>query len=122
MNWLLDTDVICQPAKKNGDVKVIAWLEAEQDRCYTSAVVIAQLAYWVRTKEGRQRHALQAWLTRLIEALHGLAAVRRGVVEALRVVAHAELHRRVQLEGRGAVDRHERVARDELVRRRDRRC
>ena len=71
MNWLLDTDVICQPAKKHGDAKVIAWLEAEQERCYTSAVVIAQLAYWVRTKESRQRQALQAWLTRLVEALHG---------------------------------------------------
>jgi predicted nucleic acid-binding protein len=55
MSWLLDTDVICQPAKRNGDAKVIAWLDAEQDRCCTSAVVIAQLAYWVRTKEGRQR-------------------------------------------------------------------
>ena len=71
MSWLLDTDVICQPAKRNGDAKVITWLDAEQDRCYTSAVVIAQLAYWVRTKEGRQRQALQAWLTRLIEAWHG---------------------------------------------------
>jgi predicted nucleic acid-binding protein len=69
--WLLDTDVICQPATKKGDPKVIAWLEAEQDRCYTSAVVIAQLAYWVRTKEGRQRQTLQAWLTRLVDALHG---------------------------------------------------
>ena len=37
----------------------------------TSAVVIAQLAYWVRTKEGRQRQTLQAWLTRLVDALHG---------------------------------------------------
>ena len=71
VSWLLDTDVICQPAKRHGDAKVIAWLEAEQDRCYTSAVVIAQLAYWVRTKEGRQRQALQAWLTRLVDALHG---------------------------------------------------
>jgi hypothetical protein len=71
VNWLLDTDVICQPAKKNGDSKVVAWLEAEQDRCYTSAVVIAQLAYWVQTKDGWQRPQLQAWLTRLVEALHG---------------------------------------------------
>lgn len=71
MSWLLDTDVICQPAKKKGDPKVIAWLEAEQDRCYTSAVVIAQLAYWVRTKDGRVRQDLQAWLSRLVEALHG---------------------------------------------------
>ena len=71
MNWLLDTDVICQPGKRRGDARVVAWLEEEKDRCYTSAVVIAQLAYWVRTKEGRQRQALQTWLTRLVDAMHG---------------------------------------------------
>ena len=71
MNWLLDADVLSQPAKKNGDPRVVAWLEAEQDRCYTSSIVIAQLAYWVRTKQGRQREALQAWLTRLTDAMHG---------------------------------------------------
>lgn len=71
MSWLLDTDVISQPAKRRGDPKVVAWLEREKDRCYTSAVVIAQLAYWVRTKEGRQRQTLQAWLTRLVDAMHG---------------------------------------------------
>jgi predicted nucleic acid-binding protein len=53
------------------ETRVISWLEEEQDRCYTSAVVIAQLAYWVRTKDGRQREALQAWLTRLVGALQG---------------------------------------------------
>lgn len=71
MSWLLDTDVICQPAKRRGDPRVVAWLEQEKDLCYTSAVVIAQLAYWVRLKEGRQRQALQAWLTRLVESMHG---------------------------------------------------
>jgi predicted nucleic acid-binding protein len=60
-----------QPAKRRGDARVVAWLEREKDQCYTSAVVIAQLAYWVRSKEGRQRQALQAWLTRLIDAMHG---------------------------------------------------
>lgn len=71
MSWLLDTDVICQPAKHRGDPRVVAWLEQEKDNCYTSAVVIGQLAYWVRSKEGRQRDALQAWLTRLIDAMQG---------------------------------------------------
>jgi predicted nucleic acid-binding protein len=71
VSWLLDADVLSQPAKTHGDVKVIDWLRQEQDRCYTSAVVIAQLAYWVRTKRGRQREALQEWLSRLIDALHG---------------------------------------------------
>jgi len=71
MSWLLDTDVICQPAKRNGDARVVAWLEQERDRCYTSAIVIAQLAYWVRTKDGPRRQALQSWLTRLVDALQG---------------------------------------------------
>ncbi len=71
MSWLLDADVLSQPAKKLGDARVIAWLGDVQDECYTSSVVIAQLALWVRTKEGRQRTTLQSWLTRLTDALHG---------------------------------------------------
>jgi toxin FitB len=71
VSWLLDADVLSQPAKTHGDAKVVAWLRAEQDRCYTSAIVVAQLAYWVRTKKGRQREALQEWLSRLMDALHG---------------------------------------------------
>lgn len=71
MSWLLDADVLSQPAKKRGDPRVIAWLGEVQDECYTSSIVIAQLAFWVRTKEGRQRTALQSWLTRLTDAMHG---------------------------------------------------
>lgn len=71
MNWLLDTDVLSQPAKKHGDPGVIAWLREEKENCHTSSVVIAQLAYWVRSKEGRQRTELQTWLTRLIAAMQG---------------------------------------------------
>ena len=50
MSWLIDTDVLSQPAKRRGDPRVIAWLEQEKDRCYTSAVVIAQLAHWVSSR------------------------------------------------------------------------
>lgn len=71
MSWLLDTDVLSQPAKRNGDPHVIAWLQQEKDHCYTSAVVIAQMAFWVRSKQGRQRTELQQWLTRLIDAMQG---------------------------------------------------
>ena len=71
MNWLLDTDVICQPAKRHGDTRVVQWMQQERDQCFTSAIVIAQLAYWVRSKEGRSRQDLQDWLRRLIDALGG---------------------------------------------------
>jgi predicted nucleic acid-binding protein len=69
VNWLLDSNVLSQPAKRTGDPRVIAWLEDHQDQCYTSS--IAQLALWVRSKRGKQLAALQAWLTDLIEAMHG---------------------------------------------------
>ncbi len=71
MSWLLDADVLCQPIKTRGDVAVVQWLEQEQDDCFTSTIVIAQVAYWVRTKEGRTRARLQQWLTRSIDALEG---------------------------------------------------
>jgi len=71
MSWLLDTDVLSQLAKTQGDAEVVAWLEAEEDNCCTSSIVIAQLAYWVRTKQGRQRAALLTWLTRLLETMEG---------------------------------------------------
>ena len=71
MSWLLDADVLCQPVKTHGSRAVIAWLEQEQNDCYTSTIVIAQVAYWVRTKEGRSRERLQQWLTQSIAALEG---------------------------------------------------
>lgn len=71
MSWLLDADVLSQPAKRRGDARVIAWLEREEAGCHTSTIVIAQLAYWVRTKEGWQRERLQRWLRQLLDAMEG---------------------------------------------------
>lgn len=71
MSWLLDVDVLSQPAKRRGDARVISWLEREEARTYTSAIVIAQLAYWVRLKEGRARERLQMWLRALVDSLEG---------------------------------------------------
>ncbi len=71
MNWLLDADVLSQPVKTHGNRAVIEWLEREQNQCYTSSIVIAQIAYWVRTKEGRTRARLQHWFRRSIDELEG---------------------------------------------------
>jgi predicted nucleic acid-binding protein len=95
MSWLLDTDVLSQPAKKHGDPRVLAWLEREQKRCYTSSVVIGQLAYWVRSKQGRQRTALQSWLTRLTESMHG------RILGFNVTVAHVWADQEIQLEKAG---------------------
>jgi toxin FitB len=66
MNWLLDTNIISESAKKNADERVIAWLRRERANSYTSSIVISQLAHWVRTKRGTEQKRLQEWLTRLL--------------------------------------------------------
>ena len=71
MSWLVDADVLCQPVKSHGDRAVIEWLEREQAECYTSAIVIAQVAYWIRTKEGQARTRLQQWLRRSVDVMEG---------------------------------------------------
>lgn len=71
MSWLLDADVLSQPMKRQGNPRVLAWLAAEFDRCYTSSIVIGQLAYWVRAKKGAQRLQLQHWLTDLLDTMEG---------------------------------------------------
>jgi predicted nucleic acid-binding protein len=71
VSWLLDADVLSQAAKRNGDRRVVEWMEREESRCHTSTIVVAQLAYWVRTREGRSREALQGWLRLLLDAMQG---------------------------------------------------
>ena len=71
MSWLIDADVLSQAPKHAGDPRVILWLRQERDRCYTSSIVIAQLAYWVHTKEGVKREVLQRWLRQLVDAMEG---------------------------------------------------
>ena len=71
MSWLLDTDVMCQPVKDHGNPAVIAWLDANFEDCYTSTIVIGQVDYWIKTKEGRNRQRLQTWLARSVEVLEG---------------------------------------------------
>ena len=66
MNWLLDTNVISETARRNPNARVLTWLRQESANCYTSSIVISQLAHWVRTKSGAERKKLQEWLTRLL--------------------------------------------------------
>lgn len=79
MSWLLDANVLSQPAKRRADRRVVAWLEREEARCHTSSIVVAQLAYWVRRKEGKQREVLLEWLRQLLDAMDDRDFHRPGV-------------------------------------------
>jgi toxin FitB len=71
VSWLIDTDVFSQLAKRQKDPQLVAWLAKERTVCYTSTVVIAQLAYWVKSKRGVQKAQLGEWLTRLVRTMEG---------------------------------------------------
>jgi len=47
------------------------WLEKHQHSATPVQSSSLNLAFWVRTKRGKQRAALQKWLTELVEAMHG---------------------------------------------------
>ena len=71
MSWLLDADVLSQPVKSHGNQAVTEWLDREAENCFTSSIVIAQIAFWVRTKEGVARERLQRWLSLSLRAMEG---------------------------------------------------
>ena len=76
MSWLRESDVLSQPAKKAGNTDVISWLEKHQNQCYTSSIVIAQLAFWVRSKNGKQ-HQLRIAVTPMPVEDSYIAAIAR---------------------------------------------
>jgi toxin FitB len=71
VSWLLDTDVLSQPAKRQRNSAVVAWLVREESRIYASAVTLGEIAYWVRSKQGGERERLQRWLRTLIASMEG---------------------------------------------------
>jgi predicted nucleic acid-binding protein len=95
VSWLLDADVLSQPVKTRGNPRVIAWLKREQEHAFTSSIVIAQVAFWVRTKEGKAREKLQAWLTAALRAMEG------RVLSFNMAVAHVWAEQKAALEREG---------------------
>jgi toxin FitB len=64
VNYLLDTNVICEPARQKPDPGVLAWLaEADEDRIHLSAVTLAEVQRGVsRLPRGARREQIQRWL------------------------------------------------------------
>ena len=64
MNYLLDTNVICEPTRQKPDPRVLAWLDAtDEDRLHLSVVTLAEVQRGVsRLPSGSRRDRIQRWL------------------------------------------------------------
>ncbi len=64
IRYLLDTDILSEPAKRQPDSFVLGRLQREAWRCVTSAVVWMEMSYGVlRMPAGTRRDRLRAYVT-----------------------------------------------------------
>jgi predicted nucleic acid-binding protein len=47
MNYLVDTNVLCEPRQKRPEAKVVTWLEANESNLYTSVLVTGEIRYGI---------------------------------------------------------------------------
>jgi len=60
MRYLLDSNVVSEPAKAKPDPSVIAWLDAHERECAVSTITLAELRYGIeRMPEGKRRRQLE---------------------------------------------------------------
>ncbi len=72
MNYLVDTNVLSEPARKSPAPAVVEWLRTNETGLYVSAVSIGELRRGIeRLPRGRRRDELQDWLTALCSCMQG---------------------------------------------------
>ena len=64
MNYLLDTNVLCEPAKPKPNERVLEWLAvADEDRIFLSTITLAEIQRGVsRLPQGARRERTRSWL------------------------------------------------------------
>jgi len=66
VNYLLDTNVLCEPTRPAPDPGVLAWLaEVDEDRLHLSAVTLAEVQRGIsRLPRGMRSERIGRWLAR----------------------------------------------------------
>jgi toxin FitB len=97
---LLDTNVISEPLKPNGEPKVVAWIDAQVlETLYLSAITLAELRYGIAAlPEGKRKAVLRASLE---ERVLPMFDARILPFDAESTHAYAELCVRARAAGKG---------------------
>lgn len=73
MNYLADTNVLCEPRQKRPDSKVVNWLKANQASLYTSVLVTGEIRYGIELlpTNSVRRAELLKWYEELLKIMAG---------------------------------------------------
>lgn len=72
MNYLVDTNVFCEPAKPKPETQVVTWLRAHESELYICTITIGEIRRGIeRLPEGRRKTQLRAWLLALCDSMKG---------------------------------------------------
>ncbi len=82
MNYLLDTNVVCEATARQPEAGVLAWIEAHADDCFLSSVTLGEIWKGLhRLPEGKRKRGLEQWAEALeddfAEQVPGLETVTR---------------------------------------------
>lgn len=70
MSFLLDTNVLSEPAQRRPDPTVLAWLQAHESDFYTASFCIGEIAFGVELlPAGPKRAKLENWLSQVIQVM-----------------------------------------------------
>ena len=77
MKYLIDTNVLCELAKKNPDPLVTGWFSSHaHDELIISAITVGEIAYGIEKKEcGKTKEELVEWFESVLLAWFGKSIV-----------------------------------------------
>ncbi len=72
MNYLVDTNVLCELAKPQPDGDVLAWFAKHEPHLYISSISIGEIRKGLELlPKGKRKTALQAWFKVVCERMEG---------------------------------------------------
>jgi len=99
VNFLVDTNVLCEPWQKRPEARVVHWLRTNEPSLYTSVLVIGEIRYGIELlpSHSAKRAELLRWQQRLSLIMAGriLSINARVAEEWARLQSEAHRRQRV---------------------------
>ena len=62
MSYLVDTNILSEPAKREPEATVVEWLRRHEGDLYVSTITIGEIRRGIeRLADGKRKHQLREW-------------------------------------------------------------